>query len=235
MTPIATVTPAHLLPVDNCATGRPYGFVYLITNKINGKPYVGQTIRLIHKRWRGHCSKARVAKPRTVISRAIKKYGPDSFTIDCLGTAVDRESLNLMEELNIVAFDSIWPNGYNVTKTAQWSPGRGQADYIGRNRKPLSADHRSSISKQLLGKSKSAEHKAKISASKIGKSSPWSGGSHRKLTDDQAAAILYDPRPNKAIAADYNVSVSTISGIKNGRLYDRLASAINSTVVAVEV
>lgn len=32
--------------------------IYKITNKINSKQYVGQTVRSLKNRWHGHCSKS---------------------------------------------------------------------------------------------------------------------------------------------------------------------------------
>ena len=37
------------------------GYIYLITNNINGKQYVGQTRNTIQKRWNGHKSSANSA------------------------------------------------------------------------------------------------------------------------------------------------------------------------------
>ena len=35
-----------------------FGVIYIITNKINNKVYIGQTIQPLNKRWEGHCRKA---------------------------------------------------------------------------------------------------------------------------------------------------------------------------------
>ena len=48
--------------------------IYLITNRINGKKYVGQS-KNIKQRWKEHISRER----NTMIHNAIKKYGEENF------------------------------------------------------------------------------------------------------------------------------------------------------------
>jgi len=38
---------------------KPFGIIYLITNKVTGKQYVGQTVQALVKRWVAHVSVAR--------------------------------------------------------------------------------------------------------------------------------------------------------------------------------
>lgn len=84
------------------------GKVYLITNKINGKKYVGQTIRPIAQRFREHC------RADSVIGCAIRKYGEFNFTIEHIDTAFSLEELNALEQFWIKEHDS-YNNGYNLT------------------------------------------------------------------------------------------------------------------------
>lgn len=52
--------------------------IYLLTNTLNGKQYVGLTTTQLKKRWQAHCYKANHGS-RTYLHTAIRKYGSDSF------------------------------------------------------------------------------------------------------------------------------------------------------------
>jgi group I intron endonuclease len=84
--------------------------IYVLTNKINGKKYVGQTSRSFDFRLKKHLSCAR-NKNKLKISRAINKYGIDNFEkyiYEC-----QEEDLDYLETEMIKILDSI-NNGYNL-------------------------------------------------------------------------------------------------------------------------
>ena len=83
--------------------------IYKITNKINGKLYIGQTTRTIERRFRDHCTSSKSA-----ISLAISKYGKENFSIEVIYEASSLEELNIKEIEFIKQFNSISPNGYNL-------------------------------------------------------------------------------------------------------------------------
>ena len=60
------------------------GYIYKVTNTVNGKLYIGQTSRTIEVRWREHIQDAfgRNNKGFFALHRAIKKYGKDAFKIE---------------------------------------------------------------------------------------------------------------------------------------------------------
>lgn len=54
------------------------GFIYLITNNINKKKYVGKTTQSIEKRWQEHISESKREKREIrPLYRAIRKYKKD--------------------------------------------------------------------------------------------------------------------------------------------------------------
>lgn len=55
-----------------------YGYIYKITNLINGKVYIGQAIDVI-KRWKRHIAYSKTATKG--IDAAIKKYGVGCFRV----------------------------------------------------------------------------------------------------------------------------------------------------------
>lgn len=91
------------------------GYIYKITNKINGKIYIGQTIQSVKDRWYRHCGKSGISKAElnTHFKRAILKYGKENFTIETIEVC-DSTKLNDRERFYISYYDS-YTNGYNST------------------------------------------------------------------------------------------------------------------------
>lgn len=86
--------------------------VYLITNKINGKQYVGQTIQKLEDRWKTHRSSISGC---LALKSAIEKYCPDNFTVEVIYEANSMEELNKKEQEFINKLNTLAPNGYNLT------------------------------------------------------------------------------------------------------------------------
>lgn len=84
--------------------------IYKITNLINSKVYIGQTIQPLIKRWQRHCRNGK----STVIGSAIQKYGRENFSIEIIDTASTIDELNEKEIKWINYYNCVLPNGYNV-------------------------------------------------------------------------------------------------------------------------
>ena len=83
--------------------------IYIITNLINNKQYVGKTTKSLKLRWRRHCS-----RKHTAISKAIIKYGKENFKIEVLEYTTSLEELNNLEIEWINKKNTLSPNGYNL-------------------------------------------------------------------------------------------------------------------------
>ncbi len=91
--------------------------VYLITNKINGKRYVGQTVETLETRWKKHCSPSSSNK-KMLIVKAIKKYGEANFSKKVLAKCDSIEEMNHRETYYIKLLKTSIGNGhdgYNVS------------------------------------------------------------------------------------------------------------------------
>lgn len=92
-----------------------FGIIYKITNKINGKVYIGQTIKSLVNRWKAHCYTAKYEQRRAShFLRALRKYKKDDFSYEVVAEANTREELNYLEKEWIAKCDSM-KNGYNST------------------------------------------------------------------------------------------------------------------------
>lgn len=83
--------------------------IYKITNKHNGKAYIGQSVN-IKKRWEEHKYSD---KSDSLIHRAIKKYGIDSFCFEVL-CECEKSELNELEVKYISEHGTMHPSGYNL-------------------------------------------------------------------------------------------------------------------------
>lgn len=94
-------------------TVKSVGIIYKITNKLNGKIYIGQTVQSINCRIQKHLYNA-TNNPESIIHLAINKYGIDSFTIEQVCSCFDLEELNKQEQYFIKYYNTLAPNGYNL-------------------------------------------------------------------------------------------------------------------------
>lgn len=130
--------------------------VYLITNLVNGKLYVGKT-NDVTRRWTQHLSAARETRPRMVVSRALQKYGHLNFTIETL------ESFETEDE-------ALWWEGWYIEYLGSHRPYAGyNVDSGGVGGKSLSASTKQKLSVANRGRKRSAETLEKMSRANRGK------------------------------------------------------------------
>jgi group I intron endonuclease len=97
-------------------------FIYKITNKVNDKVYIGQTVRPINKRFNRHINDAIRNKLDTHFARAIRKYGKDNFTFEILRRNLSVEEAIDLEKQYITNLNTLIPNGYNVDPGGNYHP-----------------------------------------------------------------------------------------------------------------
>lgn len=109
------------------------GFIYMITCKKNQKKYIGQTTSTIKERWNSHkyCANALIRVkaenmnnnenpevirniPKSALYCAMAAHGIENFTYEQIVEVKDEE-LNESEIYYIKEYNTLSPNGYNLT------------------------------------------------------------------------------------------------------------------------
>lgn len=85
--------------------------IYIITNTVNAKQYVGITNNL-QRRWGRH----RNANDGQFLHSAILKHGIDSFVFTHFANAFDVDGAKSIERMLILEHNTFAPNGYNLTE-----------------------------------------------------------------------------------------------------------------------
>lgn len=107
--------------------------IYLITNKVNNKKYIGQAIDY-QQRWKGHINDARKDlrknKTNSLLNNAINKYGPDSFKLELIEDEIPEENIDFKEAFYINKYNTFFKNGvgYNMTLGGQGIHGYKHTD-----------------------------------------------------------------------------------------------------------
>lgn len=152
---------------------KPYGVVYCITNTVNGKKYIGQTVGSVTKRWKNHISDKTGCR---LLKNAINKYGPESFTIRLIASAQCAEELNALEATLIVENDTRnRDKGYNLNeggKSGRQHPETGEKKAAALRGRPLSEEHCAKLSASHMGHKRTKESLEKQSKSGKGLKRP---------------------------------------------------------------
>jgi group I intron endonuclease len=148
-----------------------YGVIYKITNITNGNIYIGQTITSLKSRWASHISSAKCNK-LWVICAAIRKYGKDSFTIEEVAGAGDKDALNALE---ILFISNLNPQ-YNMCAGGGGlgSPTAEVREKISKSSKgrKITKEQSENQSARQIGRVVSEETRLKISIAQIGRTYP---------------------------------------------------------------
>lgn len=89
-------------------------YIYKITNKINGKFYIGLTTETLEKRWKNHIRASK--KCDRHLYNSMRKYGIENFKIETIDETNDLEKLGELERKYISEYNSTDQSiGYNNT------------------------------------------------------------------------------------------------------------------------
>ena len=86
--------------------------IYKITNTVNGKIYVGQTIRTLEERKWQHINTAKHGH-KNHLYNAMQKYGIENFKFEKICDVDNIEDLNILERYYIAKYNCI-EDGYNM-------------------------------------------------------------------------------------------------------------------------
>ena len=148
------------------------GSIYKITNTLNGKAYIGQTIHdaektRIRQHFSGHGNK--------YIKEAIEEYGIDVFTFEILHDGIIPELLKSFEKEAIAKFNCVHPNGYNENRggSGVCSHSEEARRKISKNNPAKRPEVRRKKSEAQKGRKKhSDQSRRKISEAKKGENNP---------------------------------------------------------------
>ena len=109
-----------------------YGQIYKITNKVNNKVYIGQTVKSLDRRLNEHFRASErfhykfinnESQPSSRLYPSIYKYGKHNFEIELVDTADSRDELNQKEIYYIELFNTTNPDkGYNIAPGGNGGP-----------------------------------------------------------------------------------------------------------------
>lgn len=148
----------------------PYGFIYITTNLINGKRYLG--LKHFNKQWRSYIGSGKAFK------KALAKYGKENFRRDVIDIAYSEEELNQKEYDYSIFFNVVTSNDwYNLALGGGSTSGYTFTD-----------EQKLKLSQMRKGRVLSESAKKKMSESKIGH--PTSEETKRKIGNANRGRIL---------------------------------------------
>lgn len=140
--------------------------IYMATNLVNGKKYIGQTTYSLEYRKAQHLLESQ-REGGFAFHKAIRKYGADSFIWEVLEDNIsDRATLNRRESYWISVHNS-YDFGYNMTRGGENNPMFAEKSRVNHLTKVRSEQWRkkhSQIMKEVVARNGfSEEHRQKIS------------------------------------------------------------------------
>ena len=178
-----------------------YGYIYITTNKVNNRKYVGQHKGKFDSRYYGS---------GLIISQALAKYGVENFEVQMLECCETRLKLNECEKKWISYFNAVEDEQfYNIAKG-----GEGGHTIAGYNDEQKAIYHKN-MRKALKGRKFTDEHKMKISKSlknaslkRCGENNPFYGKTHSEETKRRIAEKSSRNNLGKKLTEEHKKKIS---------------------------
>jgi group I intron endonuclease len=189
-------------------------FVYLVTNIINQKKYVGQHSKdSLEAYWR-HCSNHALSgsSDKPCLYNAVRKYGAENFSIEPLIIVGTKWEMDLYEKALIKILNTRRPAGYNLTdggdgvlglKQSEESNEKNRQAHLGikqsdeaKEKKRLAGlgrRHSEETKQKMSQHAKSKEHRQKISIAKMGNKSRTGMKSSKTTRERISSSLLGKP------------------------------------------
>jgi len=178
--------------------------IYLITNLLNNKKYVGMTKFSLEERFLQHSKKG------FLLTEAIRKYGEQKFSIELIEDVESAERAYELEIFYIKEYNTKAPNGYNLTDGGDgifgWQPTDEYRQECSERVKQLHKNQKIG----MYGKTHTEETKQKMSKSLKGNQNclgrVLSEETKSKISLSHKGKILSDKTKKKISENHYNVS-----------------------------
>jgi group I intron endonuclease len=149
---------------------KPFGVIYKVTNKTNGKIYIGQTIVKLSTRKSQHHYDAK-NNSKSYFHLALLKYGFDNFTWEIICDCFNIFDCNEKEQSFIVFYQSTdRTKGYNIDFGGNnFCRNQETIDKIKASKQNISLETREKLRIKNTGKKLSLETREKIKKANLGK------------------------------------------------------------------
>lgn len=196
--------------------------VYQIRNLLNGKRYIGSAaeIKGFNKRWNTHRRQLNNRQHHSrYLQRAWSKYGADVFVFEIL-LYCDPKNCLMYEQIYL----DVYQPEYNISPTARSPLG---VKHTALARSNMSQAHKGIFDgdkNPFYGKRHSDEIRQQISISRKDKANGEQNGQGKLKTRDivEIRNLLQRQIPQGKIAQQFNVAQTTISAIKNGKIWSHI-------------
>ena len=185
--------------------------IYVFTNKINGKKYVGQSVNPT-ERYKQHLRNKN--NKHIIFYNAINKYGIDNFDFEIIETNIPIDKIDDREKFWIKELNSMKPNGYNMTEGGEGTQGYVHTEeskqrmsmlkkgkYVGKNNPNYGATWMCGENNPNYGKHLSDETKEKISIANKGK---CRSEEVKKQISETSKSITHTEEWNKNVSIGLN-------------------------------
>ena len=199
-----------------------YGFIYVTTNNINGKKYLGQKKIDANGKWKKYLGSGLAFK------KALEKYGKENFCREIIDIGYSPEELNELEEKYTKDLNCIEDrNYYNLVLGGGTVTGlKFSETTIQRLRELNSGENNYFYGKRLFGeengfygKNHTEESRKRMSQSHIGKT-PWNKGINAIYSED-ALLKMSIAKKGKPLSESHRQAIAKAQAGENHPMYGK--------------